>query len=136
MYSDASGSGAVDNHRLSLKYYDAASDSWQPLGNDPANLLLTDQSVIVPVGQLTHSRNHAMAFDKDGIPYVAFVEARGDNVVMMKCFVDGAWEDVGGAASATAAASLSIAFSSDNTPYVAYQEMTAWKDRKSTRLNS
>src|SRR3546814_13009693 len=71
------------------------SDSWQPLGNDPANLLLTDQSVIVPVGQLTHSRNHAMAFDKDGIPYVAFVEARGDNVVMVKCFVDGAWEEIG-----------------------------------------
>ena len=126
MYSDASGSGAVDNHRLSLKYYDAASGSWQPLGNDPANLLLTDQSVIVPVSQLTHSRNHAMAFDKDGIPYVVFVEARGDNVVMVKRFVDGAWEDVGGPASATAAASLSIAFSADNTPYVAYQEMTAW----------
>src|SRR5690606_4984364 len=126
MYSDASGSGAVDNHRLSLKYYDATSDSWQPLGDDPANLLLTDQSIIVPVNQLTHSRNHAMAFDKDGIPYVVFVEARGDNVVTVKRFVDGSWEDVGGAASATAAASVSIAFSSDNTPYVSYQEMTAW----------
>ncbi|GEM_PF-289848 len=126
-YADGTGSGAQTNHYLAIKYYDASSNSWLPMGTAAGNPRVGTRSLINPVSQLAQSRNHALAFDKDDIPYVVYVEARGDNVPMVQRYVNGMWEVVGaGPASNDIASSVSIAFDSENVPYIGFMSMAAW----------
>ena len=121
-----------NSQRLAMKYYDQASDSWQPLGKDANNLYVSPVRAVYNTGvsQLRDNRNHTVIFDENNVPYVAYAHDSGTSSATghpyVKRFVNGAWETVGGgAASATRSVSFSMAFDSNKDLYLSYLTLSA-----------
>ncbi|TJZ61797.1 T9SS type B sorting domain-containing protein [Sphingobacterium olei] len=119
-----------DGHRLKIVYYKEAAESWEPLGDNAANLQVSTGG-ISPWGtnNIRDQVNHYVAFDKNNVLYIAYGETPTNTrkgAAHVKRFVGGAWELVGGGAipiegaPSYGAAGYSVAFDSQNRPFVSY----------------
>jgi len=119
-YVDESTAGAK---RLAVKTFNSATNTWEALGGNAANLYLSIGSIVQNLGSaLNSSHNSWMAFDSNNVPYVIYSEFDAGGVPYVKRFNGTAWEVVGGGAvSADKAAGVGIVFNpSTSIPYLVY----------------
>ncbi len=126
IYADEAGNiyvTYVENvtNKLAVKQYDKVAGTWQPLGNNAANLYVSSGSVNFNIGQYSSTPRSALAFDRNNTPYVVFGEGAAGLSPVVKRFVAGSWETVGSApVSAQRAIGVGIAIDNTNVPFVVY----------------
>ena len=116
---------ANNSSKLAVRKYNAGTNSWDALGGNSANLLVSTgsaQSNYAP-NQFNGLQRLSMSFDANNVPYIIYSEP--SNVVTVKRFnaTTSAWEVVG-SDTAVIGVSGSIAFIGSDI-YISYLGLTA-----------
>lgn len=134
-YIDVSGSGG---NKLAVVTFNTTSQAWEPLVT--GNLYASSNSVTyTSSASITRS---SLAFDNSNTPYVVYSDRSGTTgYPVLKRFISGAWQTVGGTSVSTDfAVSVSIALDNADVPYLTYvQQANATAGTgpiKTFRLNS
>ena len=110
----------TNGNRLAVTAYNAASDLWEPLNNNPGNLYVSDGTVTNSIGQFSSTPRSALAFDAGNIPYIFY----GEGTVLapfVKKFNGTSWETVGGGpVSSQRTISPGIGIDSSGIPYIVF----------------
>ncbi|MBO9202493.1 MULTISPECIES: rhamnogalacturonan lyase family protein [Niastella] len=108
-------------NRLAIKRYNAATDTWQPLGDNSANLYVSAGSVNNGVSQYSSTPRSSLVFDSNHMPYIAFGD-NGNLVPFVKKFDNGAWVTVGDSSvsSAGKAVAMSLVIDENEVLWLAY----------------
>src|SRR4030095_15664081 len=111
---------AANGSRLAIKTFNEATQLWQPLNNDAANLYISAETVTNNIGQFASTPRSALAFSSDNTPYVIYGEGAALNP-FVKRFNGTTWETVGGGMIATQRAiGVGIAIDQNDIPYIVY----------------
>jgi hypothetical protein len=88
---------ATNSSRLAVRKYNAGTNSWDALGGNSANLLVSTASANAnyPTNSGNPNQRFSMSFDASNVPYVIYSEP--NNIVTVKRFnaTTSAWEGVG-----------------------------------------
>jgi hypothetical protein len=115
----------ANGHRLAVRTYNAVSNVWEPLHNNPANLYVSAGSVNNGVSQYSFTPRSSMAFDSDNNPYIAFGDGT-DLTPFVKKFEDSAWVTVGSAAAnaASKAVAVSLVIDESDVPWLVFVSLS------------
>lgn len=132
IYNDQAGSlyvtymdGAAGN-KLAVKKYNAATNTWEPLEGNSANLYVSAGSINNGVSQYSSTPRSSLAFDSNHTPYIAFGD-NGNLVPFVKKFDGTAWVTVGDSAvnAAGKAVALSLVIDENDIPWLVYCNLTS-----------